>query len=134
MPILQGGRGVLPQLHRLPGRGQPGRLRPHILSRSQSKSASGLGGQLCSFGRALVRLRSSFLPGVFILPACLFTPLVTIVSSAFLELSGCQAVPEMPPISAVLGRWGGRNGQPEARVGVGIRVGATGKDVRNRDS
>lgn len=59
-----GGRGVLPQLHRLPGRGQPGRLRPHILSRSQSKSASGLGGQLCSFGRALVRLRSSsFLPG-----------------------------------------------------------------------
>lgn len=38
------------------------------------------------------------------------------------------------PISAVLGWWGERNGQPEAWVGVGMRVGATGKDVRNRDS
>lgn len=97
---------------------------------SEQKRLWAWGPTLLLWASAGERLKSSIFPGVFLLPACLFSPLVTIASSAFLQLSGCT---RDAPISAVLGRWGGRNGQPRAWLGVGMRVGATGKEVRNRD-
>lgn len=54
MPILQGGRGVLPQLHLLPGRGHPGGLRPHILSRTvRAKAPLGLAASSALLGKRL---------------------------------------------------------------------------------